>query len=175
MVTCSGFGLPMHAQLLRLFVTHTPTHHSHITPHPVPSEHSTETHVRGTHHGHDKEPRSARTTETAAPGQPPGAVMKPRHVRAGALGVTDKTDGLWDGPDAEPNHTHTHTHTHQNLTRGNVSRAAKAFETSAVAEPTEQVLTQLEVLHPDADPPTCLLYTSPSPRDRQKSRMPSSA
>ena len=25
------------------------------------------------------------------------------------------------------------------------------------------------------DPETCLLYTSPSPRDRQKSRMPSSA
>ena len=25
------------------------------------------------------------------------------------------------------------------------------------------------------DPYTCLLYTSPSPRDRQKSRMPSSA
>ena len=25
------------------------------------------------------------------------------------------------------------------------------------------------------DPQTCLLYTSPSPRDRQKSRMPSSA
>ena len=25
------------------------------------------------------------------------------------------------------------------------------------------------------DIPTCLLYTSPSPRDRQKSRMPSSA
>ena len=25
------------------------------------------------------------------------------------------------------------------------------------------------------DPGTCLLYTSPSPRDRQKSRMPSSA
>ena len=43
---------------------------------------------------------------------------------------------------------------HQNLTRGNVSRAAKAFEASAVAEPTEQVLTQLEALHPDADPPT---------------------
>ena len=45
-------------------------------------------------------------------------------------------------------------HVHQKLTRGNVSRAAKAFEASAVAEPTEQVLTQLEVLHPDADPPT---------------------
>ena len=26
-----------------------------------------------------------------------------------------------------------------------------------------------------ADPHICLLYTSPSPRDRQKSRMPSSA
>ena len=31
-------------------------------------------------------------------------------------------------------------------------------------------------LPPDAERPTiCLLYTSPSPRDRQKSRMPSSA
>ena len=28
---------------------------------------------------------------------------------------------------------------------------------------------------PAAQPPSCLLYTSPSPRDRQKSRMPSSA
>ena len=27
----------------------------------------------------------------------------------------------------------------------------------------------------EADPNVCLLYTSPSPRDRQKSRMPSSA
>ena len=27
----------------------------------------------------------------------------------------------------------------------------------------------------DMDPDACLLYTSPSPRDRQKSRMPSSA
>ena len=27
----------------------------------------------------------------------------------------------------------------------------------------------------DAQPESCLLYTSPSPRDRQKSRMPSSA
>ena len=27
----------------------------------------------------------------------------------------------------------------------------------------------------DGDGATCLLYTSPSPRDRQKSRMPSSA
>ena len=28
---------------------------------------------------------------------------------------------------------------------------------------------------PSSQPPACLLYTSPSPRDRQKSRMPSSA
>ena len=28
---------------------------------------------------------------------------------------------------------------------------------------------------PEAHPQVCLLYTSPSPRDRQKSRMPSSA
>ena len=31
------------------------------------------------------------------------------------------------------------------------------------------------VLDNQSRPPACLLYTSPSPRDRQKSRMPSSA
>ena len=31
------------------------------------------------------------------------------------------------------------------------------------------------VLHPGTLDENCLLYTSPSPRDRQKSRMPSSA
>ena len=31
------------------------------------------------------------------------------------------------------------------------------------------------ILHPDDALKACLLYTSPSPRDRQKSRMPSSA
>ena len=42
-------------------------------------------------------------------------------------------------------------------------------------------LRRIELEHPDLvtpDSPTqrvCLLYTSPSPRDRQKSRMPSSA
>ena len=37
---------------------------------------------------------------------------------------------------------------------------------------------ELEMLHAtptDAQPDTCLLYTSPSPRDRTRSRMPSSA
>ena len=33
----------------------------------------------------------------------------------------------------------------------------------------------LDPMSPKGHSPTCLLYTSPSPRDRQKSRMPSSA
>ena len=32
-----------------------------------------------------------------------------------------------------------------------------------------------ELFRPKPNTPNCLLYTSPSPRDRQKSRMPSSA
>ena len=42
--------------------------------------------------------------------------------------------------------------------------AARAMKTS-VQSPTDMMMS----------PCTCLLYTSPSPRDRQKSRMPSSA
>ena len=34
---------------------------------------------------------------------------------------------------------------------------------------------EFDVAFPEAGDYTCLLYTSPSPRDRQKSRMPSSA
>ena len=33
----------------------------------------------------------------------------------------------------------------------------------------------MDTYDPHQTHPTCLLYTSPSPRDRQKSRMPSSA
>ena len=33
----------------------------------------------------------------------------------------------------------------------------------------------IKVESPDGDPMRCLLYTSPSPRDRTRSRMPSSA
>ena len=33
----------------------------------------------------------------------------------------------------------------------------------------------VNVIDNEFDPSSCLLYTSPSPRDRQKSRMPSSA
>ena len=40
----------------------------------------------------------------------------------------------------------------------------------------DQVIENFKRFHPKPNTPnTCLLYTSPSPRDRQKSRMPSSA
>ena len=64
--------------------------------------------------------------------------------------------------------------------RINILKDADASEASLVV-----ALTDLEDLLSDIDMardfhtlggfPTCLLYTSPSPRDRQKSRMPSSA
>ena len=47
----------------------------------------------------------------------------------------------------------------------NVERLDECTFTS-VNDPSQQVVVRVE---------TCLLYTSPSPRDRQKSRMPSSA
>ena len=41
---------------------------------------------------------------------------------------------------------------------------------------TVQQAAQMPVLQPEpANPETCLLYTSPSPRDKRQSRMPSSA
>ena len=44
-------------------------------------------------------------------------------------------------------------------------------------KPASMVLDCVPVIPPDLRPMVqlCLLYTSPSPRDRQKSRMPSSA
>ena len=39
----------------------------------------------------------------------------------------------------------------------------------------EQALTMSKLAKQRTNSKTCLLYTSPSPRDRQKSRMPSSA
>ena len=59
--------------------------------------------------------------------------------------------------------------------------ATAALTTSACAAEeqttTERVLSQATAtLHTGFNAPDdCLLYTSPSPRDRQKSRMPSSA
>ena len=40
---------------------------------------------------------------------------------------------------------------------------------------TLQTLSDKGIIHKAAHIDNCLLYTSPSPRDRQKSRMPSSA
>ena len=40
---------------------------------------------------------------------------------------------------------------------------------------TEPVMVPAQVVKTITEPVACLLYTSPSPRDRQKSRMPSSA
>ena len=51
-----------------------------------------------------------------------------------------------------------------------VDGLTKQFE--ALAAPAADLETLQKQL---ADRETCLLYTSPSPRDRQKSRMPSSA
>ena len=39
----------------------------------------------------------------------------------------------------------------------------------------EKKIAKLEKTYEDIQKVDCLLYTSPSPRDRQKSRMPSSA
>ena len=47
----------------------------HITPHPVPPRHLTQTQGHGTYHGRGRDPRNAHTTET----KPPAPVMKPRH------------------------------------------------------------------------------------------------
>ena len=45
----------------------------------------------------------------------------------------------------------------------------------APPEGSQPEVIQPPVAAPQVGPRTCLLYTSPSPRDRQKSRMPSSA
>ena len=57
-------------------------------------------------------------------------------------------------------------------------RKAAAQASSAAAEAAKVVAQTLELAPSDivvAQTMTCLLYTSPSPRDRTRSRMPSSA
>ena len=51
----------------------------------------------------------------------------------------------------------------------NIEEAIKTAAVPAVAAPVAPAEA------PPAEEKNCLLYTSPSPRDRQKSRMPSSA
>ena len=79
------------------------------------------------------------------------------------------------------------------VTTGALPSSSKVY-TAPEADPTLRVPHRLVHLHPTANEPdvpvydtsgpysdpdikidVCLLYTSPSPRDRQKSRMPSSA
>ena len=48
-------------------------------------------------------------------------------------------------------------------------------EDPAVRQRLKELLKKNEHLFAPTDADLCLLYTSPSPRDRQKSRMPSSA
>ena len=98
---------------------------------------------------------------------------RPRFTRRrlGLLRLTDKhawrrfTEGILDYAEGLPEHPVTRAHVTAYITaRG---RAFERFYASypAAARP----LLEDAALH------ICLLYTSPSPRDRQKSRMPSSA
>ena len=55
-----------------------------------------------------------------------------------------------------------------------LDQGAKLILCSHLGKPKGEALPELS-LAPVAKALSCLLYTSPSPRDRQKSRMPSSA
>ena len=68
------------------------------------------------------------------------------------------------------------------ITQAESATAVIETQATAITSPTETItatITQAQdsILQAQAvvDSATCLLYTSPSPRDRQKSRMPSSA
>ena len=51
----------------------------------------------------------------------------------------------------------------------------KRFENRISEVETMDGFESFELLRPSSESNTCLLYTSPSPRDRTRSRMPSSA
>ena len=57
--------------------------------------------------------------------------------------------------------------------RRNYAKAQEAYEAGYVSGVATNLESLVQVVHDQ--PGICLLYTSPSPRDRQKSRMPSSA
>ena len=59
---------------------------------------------------------------------------------------------------------------------GNPARRSRAADRSCLRQLGRDVAVSVPwIPAPPSLPQTCLLYTSPSPRDRQKSRMPSSA
>ena len=56
------------------------------------------------------------------------------------------------------------------------ARQCRAVGAGIMLQPSGQkILDRLGILDSVTSQSACLLYTSPSPRDRQKSRMPSSA
>ena len=61
------------------------------------------------------------------------------------------------------------------LTRVPVRRPDRQWFVRTHPEPTFHFTTAIIEVKEDREHYLCLLYTSPSPRDRQKSRMPSSA
>ena len=73
-----------------------------------------------------------------------------------------------------------------NVTTNQINEDARSID-NLIEAPTIQRASDKVINYPELDGPkitvavydfkdmTCLLYTSPSPRDRQKSRMPSSA
>ena len=58
---------------------------------------------------------------------------------------------------------------------GNGGGASAAYRTAAVAQQSVDVSARITPAQPVAHLHSCLLYTSPSPRDKRQSRMPSSA
>ena len=65
----------------------------------------------------------------------------------------------------------TSAHSEERLSNAAALAVLSSDALSSVAYATEEILLVLVAAGSGA----CLLYTSPSPRDRQKSRMPSSA
>ena len=56
-----------------------------------------------------------------------------------------------------------------------VNNGTAGTPTGAAHDEESDVMTTMEKLEAEAKDVSCLLYTSPSPRDVHKSRMPSSA
>ena len=78
---------------------------------------------RGARHRHKGTAPTASATGTHAAqiqlkqrrrGQPLAPVMIPDTAAPARWAVTNITDGIWDGPDCEPNHTLRHVHIHLN-------------------------------------------------------------
>ena len=95
--------------------------------------------------------------------------LHPIHVAAhlapltGGIGLLPRTDAIY----VEPFHLAT-----QLMSLDHISHGRAGWLLQAETDPSAAEAVGREVLGLEA---TCLLYTSPSPRDRTRSRMPSSA